>query len=125
MAFREPTILGRTGLKVGRLGIGGSYGIGAAAVERAYHEHGVNYFYWGSIRRGGMRDAIRALSRSERDRIVIALQSYDRTGPLMRTFHERGLKALGTAYADVLILGWFNAMPAGRILNAAVKLKEE
>ena len=41
----EPRILGRTGLQVGRMGIAASYGVPAAAVERAF-EHGVNYFYW-------------------------------------------------------------------------------
>src|SRR5438105_5048302 len=112
MDLREPVTLGRTGLKVARLGIGCSYGVGASAIEKAYHERGVNYFYWGSIRRPGMRDAIRHLVPAGREKIVVALQSYDRTGSLMRVFHERGLKALGIEYADVLIFGWFNALPA-------------
>ena len=38
----EPRMLGRTGLRVGPLGIGASYGVPAAAVERAF-EQGVNY----------------------------------------------------------------------------------
>jgi hypothetical protein len=42
MSFREHTKLGRTGLEVSRLGIGSGYGVPAAAVERAFHEHGVN-----------------------------------------------------------------------------------
>jgi hypothetical protein len=32
----EPTTLGRTGLKVGRLGVSASYGIPATAVEMAF-----------------------------------------------------------------------------------------
>lgn len=123
--LRTQTTLGRTGLRVGRLGIGGSYGVPAAAVERAFHEYGVNYYYWGSIRRGGMRDAIRTLVRADRDRIVVALQSYDRTGPLMRPFVERGLRALRIERADVLILGWFDSRPPGRVLDAALRLKDD
>jgi aryl-alcohol dehydrogenase-like predicted oxidoreductase len=123
--FRDQSTLGRTGLKVGRLGIGASYGVGSASVERAFHEYGVNYFYWGSARLGGMRAAIRNLAPSARDRIVVALQSYDRTGPLMRLFVERGLRRLDVDYADVLILGWHNAPPPPRIADAALRLKGE
>jgi aryl-alcohol dehydrogenase-like predicted oxidoreductase len=123
--FRSPVALGRTGLRVGRLGIASSYGVPAAAIERAFREHGLNYFYWGSIRRPGMRDAIRSLARTDRDRIVVALQSYDRTGPLMRTFVERGLRALGIDHADVLILGWHNGRPPARIVDAAERLRAD
>lgn len=122
--FREPATLGRTGLRVGRLGIGASYGVPASALERAFHEYGLNYFYWGSIRRGGMRDAIRSIASTDRDRLVVVLQSYDRTGTLMRVFHERGLRALGLERADVLLLGWHNTYPADRIIDAALELRE-
>jgi aryl-alcohol dehydrogenase-like predicted oxidoreductase len=125
MSFREPTTLGRTGLRVSRLGVGSSYGVPADALERAYHEYGVNYFYWGALRRGGMRDAIRSLARSERERIVIALQTYDRLGPLMQVFCERGLRALKIDRADVLILGWFNRYPGKRLVDAALRLREQ
>jgi len=40
----EPTILGRTGLKVGRIGISAAYGAPANAIEEAF-ERGANYFY--------------------------------------------------------------------------------
>jgi aryl-alcohol dehydrogenase-like predicted oxidoreductase len=123
--LREPTTLGRTGLRVARLGIGASYGAGAASIERAFHDYGVNYFYWGSMRRGGMRKAIRTLAPAHRDDIVVALQSYDRTGPLMKLFVERGLRRLGLDRVDVLILGWFDSPPAARIVDAARSLKVE
>lgn len=122
--FTEPATLGRTGLQVGRLGVGASYGIAAAPLERAFHEHGVNYFYWGSMRRHGMRDAIRAIAKTDRERLVVVLQSYDRTGALMRPFHERGLRALGIDRADVLLLGWHNRYPSRRVIDAALALKE-
>ena len=61
-AFPARTTLGATGLRVSKLGLGSSFG----APTRAYHEafeRGVNYFYWGSIRRGLMGDAIREFAR--------------------------------------------------------------
>lgn len=122
--FTEPATLGRTGLRVGRLGVGASYGVPAAPLERAFHEYGVNYFYWGSMRRHGMRDAIRSIAKTDRERLVVVLQSYDRTGTLMRPFHERGLRALGIDRADVLLLGWHNSYPSRRVIDAALALKE-
>lgn len=46
----EPVILGKTGMQAGRLGVAASYGIPPEAVEEAF-DHGVNYFYWGALRR--------------------------------------------------------------------------
>jgi aryl-alcohol dehydrogenase-like predicted oxidoreductase len=123
--FREPTILGRTGLRVTRLGIGSSYGVPAAAIERAYHEYGVNYLCWGTIRRRGMRNAIRHLARTDRDKLVIALQSYDRTGVLMSVFLNRGLRSLGIDCADVLILSLHSREPSARVLDAARALQAQ
>lgn len=124
MSFASPTTLGRTGLRVGRIGLGASYGISAGAIERAFHERGVNYFYWGSMRRRGMRDAVRRLAALHRDAFVVALQSYDRTGWLMAPFVQRGLRALAIERADVLILGWHDRPVGARVLDAALALKE-
>lgn len=119
MGFETRGVLGRTGLEVSRLGIGSSYGVPAAAVEKAYREHGVNFFYWGSVRRREMGDALRSLARTDRERIVIALQSYDRYGFLLPRFLERGLRSLAIDRADLLILGWHNSEIPPRLLDAA------
>ena len=124
MSFASPVMLGRTGLRVGRIGLGASYGVSASAIERAFHERGVNYFYWGSIRRRGMRDAVRHLAPAHRAGIVVALQSYDRTGLLMAPFLTRGLRALAIERADVLILGWHQRPVPPRVLDAAFRLKD-
>jgi aryl-alcohol dehydrogenase-like predicted oxidoreductase len=124
VSFRDPTTLGRTGLRVGRLGIGAGYGVPAGAVERAYREYGVNYFYWSLRKRSGMTQAIRSLAPAERDKLVIAMQTYDHTGWFMRRYHEKGLRTLGLDYADVLILGWFNSYPKPRVIDAALELRE-
>jgi aryl-alcohol dehydrogenase-like predicted oxidoreductase len=125
MTFREPVILGRTGLKVSRLGLASGYGVPAHAVEKAFHEYSINYFYWASPRRSGMKKALRNLAADHRDNMVVVFQSYDHLGLVMSHFHDNGLLALGLEYADVLLLGWFNHYPSPRVLEAAVKLKEQ
>jgi aryl-alcohol dehydrogenase-like predicted oxidoreductase len=118
----ELRVLGRTGLRVGRLGVSASYGVPAAAVERAF-EQGVNYLYWGSMRRSGFADALRHLS-PRRDRFVLVLQSYTRVGGLLGWSIERGLRAVRLDYADVLLLGLWNKPVPARILDAARRLRE-
>jgi predicted aldo/keto reductase-like oxidoreductase len=124
VSWRDPTVLGRTGLHVGRIGVGSSYGVPAAAIERAYHEHGVNLFYWGSIRRPGFGRAVKTLAARDRARVVVMLQTYDRTGVLMPFFVNRGLRALGIDHADILLLGYHQALPPARVVDAAVRLRE-
>lgn len=118
----ELRTLGRTGLRVGRLGVSASYGVPAAAVERAF-EQGVNYLYWGSMRRSGFADAIRHLS-PRRDRFVLVLQSYSRLAGLLGWSIERGLRAVRLDYADVLLLGLWNKPVPPRILDAARRLRD-
>ena len=123
VSFQEYRILGRTGLSVSRMGLSGGYGVPAHAVERAFHEFGVNYFYWVS-RKPGMGAALRSLARGDRERLVIAIQSYDHSGFFLRRSVEKALADLNTDYADILFLGWFNRMPGGRLLETAQGLLE-
>ncbi len=118
----EPRVLGRTGLLVGRLGVAASYGVPAAAVERAF-ERGVNYLYWGSMRRSGFADAIRHLS-SRRDRFMLVVQSYSRMASLIPWSLERALRSVKLDHADVLLLGMWNRPISRRILEAARALRE-
>jgi aryl-alcohol dehydrogenase-like predicted oxidoreductase len=117
-----PTSLGRTGLKVGRLGLSASYEMPAAAVEAAF-ERGMNYLYFGSLRRAGFTEALRNL-RGKRDRMVLVMQSYTRLASLMAFTFERGLRSIGYERADLLLLGWWNGPVAPRILDAAHRLRE-
>jgi aryl-alcohol dehydrogenase-like predicted oxidoreductase len=122
--LRERRILGRTGLRVSRLGLAGGYGVPAGAAERAFQEYGINYFYW-DPRRRGMRDAIRGLARQHRDELVVAVQSYHRFGFGLRRSVESALRRLAIDRADILLLGWFNRMPSRRLLDTCARLKEE
>jgi aryl-alcohol dehydrogenase-like predicted oxidoreductase len=98
------------------------YGVPAAAVERAF-ERGVNYLYWGSVRRGPFGQALRNL-KPQRHRMVLVLQSYSRVAALMAPSVEMALRKLNFEYADVLLLGLWNHQPPPRILEASAKLRE-
>ncbi len=124
MKLSQPTTLGGTGLQVGRLGLGAGYGASAAAFEMAF-ERGCNYFYWTS-RKSGMRDAIRHIvGRGQRDRLVVALQSYARSAYLMERSLGKALKALGLDYADVFVLGWHNKAPSAQLIERVRAMREK
>ncbi len=99
-----------------------SYGVPAAAVERAF-ERGVNYLYWGSFRRGPLGRALRNL-KPQRDRLVLVLQCYSRLAALMRPSVEIALHKLNFEYADALLLGLWNKKPPRRTMDAGRRLRE-
>ncbi|MCP4580942.1 MAG: aldo/keto reductase [candidate division Zixibacteria bacterium] len=125
MNFADKRILGRTGIEVSRLGLAGGYGVPAKAVEKAYHEFGINYFYWSTPRKPRMREGLRSLVKSDREKIVIVFQSYDHLGITVKRSVYKGLKTLGIDYVDVILLGWHNKMPAQKIIDNALELKEK
>jgi len=125
MDLTEKRVLGRTGLLAGRLGVSGGYLAPTPAIEEAF-ERGCNYFYWGSMRTSGMRNAIRNIvAQGKRDELIILLQSYSRSAALMELFLERGLKALGVDHADILLLGWRNQRPSEGILERAEQMRQK
>ncbi len=119
----EPVTLGRTGLRVSPIGLGSSYGVSSADVERAF-ERGINYLYWGSNRKDGFGRAIAAISRRRREDLVLVIQSYTRAAMLLRPSLERALRRAKTDYTDLLLLGWWNDVPPRRIVDAALALRE-
>lgn len=124
MDFLKKRILGRTGLSVSRLGLAGGYGISASAVEKAFDEYGINYFYWSTPRRAGMREGLRSLVKRNREQIIIVLQSYDHIGLTLKRSIQKGLKTLEIDYVDVALLGAHHWYPPKRIINRALELKE-
>ena len=122
--LRQPRKLGSTGLEVSRLGLAAGYKVPKKAVERAFHEFGINYFHW-DVRKPGMERALGHLARTERDRIAIGIQTYDHTGYFLEWSVERALRRLPTNHVDLLVLGWFNRMPGKRVLAEAQRLKRK
>jgi aryl-alcohol dehydrogenase-like predicted oxidoreductase len=118
-------VLGRTGVRVGRLGVACSYGAPTEAFEEAF-ERGVNYFYWGSMRKEAMARAIRNIAgKGKRDELVLVLQSYSRSAALLERLFIQGLKRLKLERADALLLGWHNRRPAQKIIERALALREK
>jgi len=128
MNFHEPVILGRTGLRVGRLGIASGYGAPTAAIEEAF-ERGCNYFTWGTVIKGykpQMREALRNIvAKGQRDRLVLAAFTYAHSNFFTEKMLRRGLKSAGLDHADVLILGYFSRGVPRRLIDGALKMKEK
>lgn len=120
--FQQPITLGHSALRVSRLGLGASFSAPTSSYEAAF-EQGVNYFYWGSLRRNFMGEAIRNLAPRHRNKLVVVIQSYARLGSLVTRSLERALAKLHLEYADVLLLGWHSKPPSPRIVDAALHLK--
>jgi len=123
-SFADKVPLGRTGLMVSRIGVGSSYGPPSRACRAAF-DAGVNYFFWGSVRTRAMAFAIREIASRQRDDIVIVLESYARSGFMLRRSVENGLRKLRIDQADILLLGWHDRPPSKRVLDAAEKLREQ
>lgn len=122
--LKERVQLGKTDLRVGRVGIGGSHGAPAGALETAF-DSGCNYFYWGALRRPHMAAAIRNIvARGVRDQLVVVIQVFRRGPGGLEKSLTKGLKKLGLDYADVLLLGWYNKPPKARTLDRVEKLRE-
>jgi aryl-alcohol dehydrogenase-like predicted oxidoreductase len=101
-AFLETT-LGKTGLRVGRIGLSATYRPGVKTVHRALDE-GVNYFFAfgldGQIFRG-LRDAIRA----NREKYALATGAYNLLlgHPNIERTVEKRLRQFRTDYIDVFM----------------------
>ncbi len=119
----DKVLLGRSGLRVSRIGIGTSTGLAPQDVEEAL-DRGINYLYWGSVRHAAFGDAIRHVAKKRRDEVVIVVQSYTRAAFYMKRSVESALSDLSIDACDLLLLGMWNETPPRRILDAALKLRE-
>ena len=120
--LRTPIVLGQTGLRTSRLGIGSSFTGDERFIEEAV-DQGVNYLYWGSIRRPAFGRAIRNLARRDRSRVVVTVQSYTRVAALLAPSIEIALRRTGLGHFDFLLLGMWNRPPFAALVEAAQRLK--
>lgn len=119
----EKVELGDTGLSVGRIGVGSSYGADETMIEEAA-DRGVNYFYWGALRTKRMARGIKQVTRGQREKFVVAAQVMPKFSGQVPKFVHKSLKLLNLDYIDILLLGWCNKEPSQSILEISLKMKE-
>lgn len=101
--------LGQTGLSVAPLGLAGSFGIDADAVERAFHELGINYFFVTGRMKGLCEGVRRLVEAGHRDAIVIGSGAAFPFGWSVPRELDKICKTLGVEVIDVFHLFWVQA----------------
>ena len=121
------SVLGRTGLKVFRLGLSATYRPGKEAIHYAL-DAGINYFFCYGFD-GQMIGTLRSLFKTRRDQLVVSTGAYNLLvgHPDLRRTLEKRLRQLGTDYIDVfLFLGVTNPKHLGaRELEEMARFREE
>src|SRR5688572_23413913 len=119
--------LGATDLVAAPLGLAGSFGIDADAVERAFHELGVNYFFV-TPRMKGLVEGVRRLVRTgHRDAIVLATGANVPFGWSVERAWATEASELGVDVIDVFHLFWVQAhwYVTGKTWRAMRRLKDD
>lgn len=133
MAYDVPTTtLGRTGLVVTRLGIGGAY-CETPDGYRAALDCGVNYIDTARAYRDGEDErVIGEAIAGRRDEVILATKTMARDSDGARRDLETSLKLLATDYVDVWHLHYLNteaerekALGPGGAIEAALRAREE
>jgi aryl-alcohol dehydrogenase-like predicted oxidoreductase len=122
---------GQSKLSVSRLGLAGSYGISADDTERAFHELGVNYFFWTPNMKGLTAGLQRLVRAGHRERLVIATGANIPVGWNVPRVFAKSARVLGVSELDVFHLFWVqarwyvtgNTWPAMQALKAEGKVK--
>ena len=121
--FLERREVGRTGMQTGRLGIGSTFGAPASAIEEAF-ERGINYLYWGTVRRPEFAHAMVSLSRQHRDELILTIQSYSKDPDSIEGEVEEALASAGLEYFDFLLLGNRSEVPEDAYVDVFERLRE-
>jgi aryl-alcohol dehydrogenase-like predicted oxidoreductase len=109
---------------VSRLGLASGYGVPAAAIEKAVHEHGINYLYVSPLLNlGAMVQAVRNLAPSHREGLCIVLARPIVRGFRLERYVERWLKKLGLEWADLLFQG-MGKPPSETLTDRVQRLKD-
>ncbi|MGD9332032.1 MAG: aldo/keto reductase [Desulfobacterales bacterium] len=123
MDFKTKVPLGRTGLMVSRIGLASGFGVPAAAIEKAFHAHGINYLWLSFLKRGHMLRAIRKLAPAHRDDLCIVLAWPGFAGFSLQNYVTRWLKKLQIDQADLLVLQSLRKPPSARLLERIHRIK--
>ncbi len=101
--------LGRSRLEASRLGLAGSFGIDADAVERAYHELGIDYFFVTPRMKRMVAGVRRLVDSGQRERMTIATGASLPFGWSVRREFDKSARLLGVDRFDVFHLFWVQA----------------
>lgn len=124
MDLKQHVVFGRTGLTVSRMGLASGYGVPTAAIERAFHEYGVNYLWLSLLLPLHMVRAVRNLAPRHRDqlRIVIAWPAFATS--FLQSSVERFLKELAIERADCLVVQGLSKPPTRALVDRLHRIKE-
>ena len=119
--------LADTGLVASRLGLADSAGLDATGVERAFHEHGINYVFAASRAKECAEGVRRLVRAGRRDELVIASGASVPTGGGIERAWAAEAKALGVEAIDVFHIFWVQAhwYVTGKTWPAMRRLKEQ
>jgi aryl-alcohol dehydrogenase-like predicted oxidoreductase len=129
MDFTQRVPFGQTDLKVSRIGLASGYGVPAAAIEKAFHEYGVNYLYVSPVMNlRSMEKAIGNLTPGHRDEMVIVLAKAffhpGFGGFRLESFVDRWLGKLGLEYTDLLLQS-LNKPLSSKLTDRLHRLREK
>ena len=121
MDFKERVPFGATGLMVSRMGLASGFGVPTAAIEKAFHEYGVNYLWASFLKRGHMVQAIRNLAPKHRDELCIVLPMFRRSG--LQSTVDRWREKLNIEQIDLIVLQGLRKPPAQKLIDCVHRLK--
>ena len=121
--FLERRAIGRTGLQSSRLGIGSTFDAPAAVIEDAFHR-GINYLYWGTVRRPDFAKAMVNLAARYRDELILTVQSYSQDPATIEGEVEEALQTAGLEHFDFLLLGNRNEVPSDANVDVFARLRD-
>jgi len=121
--FLDRVKIGKTGLETGRLGIGSTFDAPAEVIEAAF-DRGINYLYWGSVRKPAFAQAMVNLSRRHRDELILTIQSYSKEPETIEGEVEEAIKEAGVDHYDFLLLGHHMEAPADAHIEVFERLRD-
>jgi predicted aldo/keto reductase-like oxidoreductase len=124
MDFKERVPFGRTRLMVSRIGLASGYGVPTAAIEKAFHEYGVNYLWLSVFMPRGMKRAIRNLAPKHRDEMCVVLAWPVFVGFFLQNYVERWLKKLKIERIDLMVLQDLHKLPSQKLVDRVHRLRD-
>lgn len=121
--FLERREIGRTGLQSSRLGIGSTFDAPTHVIEDAF-ARGINYLYWGTVRRPDFARAMVNLARRHRDEMILTIQSYSQEPATIEEEVEQAIQSAGVENFDFLLLGNHANKPGAAYREAFERMRE-